>query len=669
MKRVLFLVFWICTLNLSAQQSNGKMIAHISGTGSQQGLGVTSDDDGNLIFLGKTERNSSLNGFPLTTINRPAALVAKFNPQDSLLWYKQISGTGSLWPMRARVDTAKHIYISGYFNGIADFDPDVGVAADTALPGVTKYFVAKYDSNLNYLWSYSIEDGYINNIVLDKGQNLLVYGNFHASVNFNPNGTAITKTSNGGEDIFLVRLDTSGLASDVYQIGSIGNDYPGTLNVLSNGDYYLTGNYKGQIDVDLKADTSYLALQGVTASFVAKYNQADSLLSRFRISGNNATVGGIALSPTDTSIYAVVNFSGTVDVDPTPTVTQYQSTGMYADMVVLKMDTNYNLIWSRFIDGSDYWLAGIVFPKRNDQITIIGFFSQSMTVAGQTYNSISSSMDIYRMDLGSTGNFLRYVKYGTKNSDGIAGLHMKKDESIYVSGFFRDSLPAGFNPSPVFMPGKSGEGMLIKFSACESRDTTLIIEACDSFQLPSGKVIYQSGVYLETLQANLPGCDSIVTYVADVIVFQDSIFYNQGFLQSVDTNVSYQWIKCPDSIIVDATGPAYRPPSNGQYAVVVSKGNCSDTSACLTVQDIGISEVQQQFEVFPNPTKNQLQINHPGIKTLKSIRLVNTLGKMQKMQVMSGENETILIFDLPAGAYVLQLETGQAFFNELIIIQ
>jgi hypothetical protein len=338
-------------------------------------------------------------------------------------------------------------------------------------------------------------------------------------------------------------------------------------------------------------------------------------------------------------------------------------------MVVLKMDTNYNLIWSRFIDGSDYWLAGIVFPKRNDQITIIGLFSQSMTLAGQTYNSISSSMDIYRMDLGSSGNVLRYVRYGTKNSDGVAGLHMKASGKLYLSGFFKDSMPSGFHTNPVYSPGNSGEGMLISFLGCEPKDTTLTIQACDSFQLPSGKFINQSGVYLETLEANIPGCDSLVTYVADIIVFQDSIFYNQGFLQSVDTNVSYQWIKCPDSIIVDATGPSYRPPSNGQYAVVVSKGSCSDTSDCITVQDIGISEVQQQFEVYPNPASNQIQIIHPSIKTLRNVHLADMLGKVLKTDIAIKEGKTKVTFDLPSGSYLLYFETEKITHCELILIR
>jgi Fe-S-cluster-containing hydrogenase component 2 len=49
-------------------------------------------------------------------------------------------------------------------------------------------------------------------------------------------------------------------------------------------------------------------------------------------------------------------------------------------------------------------------------------------------------------------------------------------------------------------------------------------------------------------------------------------------------NYTFQWIKCDfGSYISGATSPTFTPATSGNYAVIVTQGNCSETSECTTI--------------------------------------------------------------------------------------
>jgi len=65
-------------------------------------------------------------------------------------------------------------------------------------------------------------------------------------------------------------------------------------------------------------------------------------------------------------------------------------------------------------------------------------------------------------------------------------------------------------------------------------------------------------------------------------------------LYSLASGASYQWLNCDIgfAVIDNETNQSYSPPVNGNYAVVVTQGDCSDTSACITFSAYGIDETE-----------------------------------------------------------------------------
>ncbi|QLH45402.1 MAG: hypothetical protein HWD58_07195 [Bacteroidota bacterium] len=68
-------------------------------------------------------------------------------------------------------------------------------------------------------------------------------------------------------------------------------------------------------------------------------------------------------------------------------------------------------------------------------------------------------------------------------------------------------------------------------------------------------------------------------------------------MNAVEQDVSYQWVRCPDySSLPGQTNRQFAPTRNGEYAVILTRGICSDTSQCIPVSELGLLE--SDFSIF-----------------------------------------------------------------------
>ena len=77
-------------------------------------------------------------------------------------------------------------------------------------------------------------------------------------------------------------------------------------------------------------------------------------------------------------------------------------------------------------------------------------------------------------------------------------------------------------------------------------------------------------------------------------------------------SVTYQWLNCStgNSIISGATSSTYEAVANGMYSVIADNGTCMDTSACITVNSVGLNEINSNYthQLSPNPTSGKVLI-------------------------------------------------------------
>ncbi|MBK7181520.1 MAG: T9SS type A sorting domain-containing protein [Bacteroidetes bacterium] len=137
-------------------------------------------------------------------------------------------------------------------------------------------------------------------------------------------------------------------------------------------------------------------------------------------------------------------------------------------------------------------------------------------------------------------------------------------------------------------------------------------------------------------------------------------------ITSDEASATYQWIDCNNgnAIIAGETNQSYTASASGDFAVIVSNGNCSDTSACvnITVTNIASYAVTNTM-VYPNPTTGILNIQSNDV--IKAIVIYNTLGAVVKT-----ENEkSFTIAELPVGVYFINIQTENNSITKRIVKQ
>ena len=180
---------------------------------------------------------------------------------------------GNLAIQNIKIDASGNRYVTGFFAGIADFDPSASVANLTNAGG-NDIFIAKYNSSGDYLWAKGIggtgSDQGIS-LTLD-GSNVLVTGFFNGTADFDPSASTANLVSAGGNDIFIAKYNSSGDYVWAKGIGGTTNDLGNSLILDGSGNVFVTGYFNWTADFDPSASTYNLtSMSGGQYGFIASY--------------------------------------------------------------------------------------------------------------------------------------------------------------------------------------------------------------------------------------------------------------------------------------------------------------------------------------------------------------------------------------------------------------
>ncbi len=169
------------------------------------------------------------------------------------------------------------------------------------------------------------------------------------------------------------------------------------------------------------------------------------------------------------------------------------------------------------------------------------------------------------------------------------------------------------------------------------------------------------------------GCSNtdIVNVTINAIPSAQASAANAVTLVASPSNSYYQWINCSDNTpILGATGSTFTATENGNYAVIITgNGGCSDTSDCIVVDQVGLSDLGVEFglEVYPNPTRDNFFVYFTKIESL-TLNIYDLQGKLIVMNktIQSGDQVDLSKFE--NGVYTIEMtdENQQAIVRRII---
>lgn len=230
-------------------------------------------------------------------------------------------------------------------------------------------------------------------------------------------------------------------------------------------------------------------------------------------------------------------------------------------------------------------------------------------------------------------------------------------ESYFASGIYSDTLLATSGCDSI---------LVLNLTVNTSLSGSVNLSICSGDSVLYNGSYYTAGTYTDTLTA-AGGCDSVITILVTPYNTTTPVITQNGFVLSVQSFSSYQWIK-DGTDIAGATSSSYTAIADGVYRVRITDANgCTLTSAPVNVMGTSVAEVSDvSLIVFPNPVNDLLYITGVGHSDY-NIRLWNSAGA----EIITDKpiNDKLLVSHLPAGVYVLSLSSGSGTQHRMFVKQ
>ena len=273
------------------------------------------------------------------TSNGGDAFILKLDALGSFIWAKSIGGAGASTISKSiNVDATGNVYMTGNFIDTADFDPGIGTF-NLSSKGNWDIFILKLDALGNFKWA--ISDGGIaadqgNSITTASSGNVYATGYFGDVVDFDPGVDTFNLISNGLDDVFIQKLDSSGNFIWAKSFGASGWEHALSIAIDTSENVYAIGDYVGVVDFDPGGETFTMTANGNFDVFIEKLDSQGNFLWAKSFGGTLDDFGYSLITDISGHVYATGVFEGTADFDPNGATSNLTSNGVH-DLFVLSL--------------------------------------------------------------------------------------------------------------------------------------------------------------------------------------------------------------------------------------------------------------------------------------------------------------------------------------------
>lgn len=286
---------------------------------TQQGRDITTDRDGNVITLTDWFGTfyDTANFSVVYQSDEFDIIVEKRSPEGELIWtkYMEAEETQHVWAVAT--DKDNNIYFCGWTEDTLDLDPGAGTFLVEGPPFTERAFLAKWDENGDF-----------------------VYGRVFAST---------------------------------------GDCRPYGLSLDAQENIYLSGTFRGTIDLDPGNGTSSHTANGQLDAFFVKLDDSGNFDWDYTFGGGSYDYVYDHAVDEQGNVYLTGGFSGTVDFDAGSGTHNISASGS-ADGFLLKVTNEATFDWAHTAGSSSNWedFSGVAY--REGFVYISGYFYNSINL-------------------------------------------------------------------------------------------------------------------------------------------------------------------------------------------------------------------------------------------------------------------------------------------------
>jgi len=487
------------------------------------------------------------------------------------------------------------MYAFGRFYETATF----GTSTITSV-GSNDIFLAKITASGTLVWlkqmgTSSLEKAYS---VGTYNNEVYIYGGFVNTLSLGAN----TLTSNGSEDVFVAKLDTSGNFIWAKSGGSLGKEfiYSKGMTLDKKGNVYITGETSSNQPMTFGSVTIPGSTYG--GLFIVKYNTSGNVewaTSGILDSGTNAAPLDIKADEND-NVYITGGYGGKLTFGST-------TIAGYSDAFLVKYNPGGNVVWAKTIGGSDRVTGTSVCCDKNNNVFVSGESNGNLTFGSITSNGGTGGFntELYLTKYDSMGNALWAKRAGTHNSSplSISSRDVICDNAgnVYWTGNYYDTLD--------FYSGG------VKTNALKGSSLNVFVAKYDA----NGNA-----------QWALDGGGKADDEAMGLHLYSQSLYVTGGFYTGDSTKFGSQGFKANSA--------------NNENLFIAKIANATSIDKIANFKDMDVV-------VYPNPANDKIIIE--GVNVGATINIVDIIGRDVKTVIAKGNKEEISVKELPPSNYVV----------------
>ncbi|CAN90214.1 hypothetical protein sce0058 [Sorangium cellulosum So ce56] len=400
----------------------------LGGNGEQIGHDVTFDREGNLLIAGAFSTS-------LDSVGSQGAydgFVVKLAPGGATEWSKALGGNGSDFCNRVALDKNGGVIVAGTFENTLNFD-----GTPLTSTGSSDVFVAKLDAEGGLDWVKTIAGPSVDRVyglAVDSDDNIVVAGSFTDWADV-LGGDHLT--SEGGEDIFVAKMDALGNFAWSRNFGDTTAEVANDAAVTPEGDVVLVGRIAGRVYFG----TTLLNAQGDDA-FIAKLDAGGAPLWA-KIFGDTMSQEFAAVAVgAKGDIVVAGSTGGTINFDGAPR--------RYAggkDAVVAAFNADGKHLWNRLYgDAEDQRALGVAVDQAGNVI-VVGEFESSIDFGTPSPRlQALGGNDAFFAKLAPNGDTAWAKSFGDAAEQRARAVAVDELGAIALTGSFSGRMDLGGDP-------------------------------------------------------------------------------------------------------------------------------------------------------------------------------------------------------------------------------
>lgn len=610
---------------------------------------VTTDQQGNIYITGYYNGTVDFDPGPgVTTLTASAAsdmFIQKLDPAKNLIWVRGIEGN-----VRTRdftIDASGNVYVTGEFQGTADFDPSANVFNLSATQ--RDAFVLKLDVNGNFSWVNQLNGNAsdFGNGIVCSATGVYVTGTFIGIVDFDPSaGTLLLGSSGTTINSFIQSFDFNG--NLLWATVLDGNNAINANNIAIDVDdnLVITGYFRGTVDFNAGAGTFTMSSAPSTFgtnAFISKVRSSGAFMWALQFEGIASNTHAVTIDP-DGYIYTLGYFGGTIDANTGPGIqnmTKVSASGN--NDFIHKVDSLGKFQWAKQLGGSGGYINSVdLTSDAQGNVYNVGFYGTTIDFdpnsGVQNLTSVGTN-DFFMQKLDKNGQYLWAHSIGNTYNTAPFAVTLDPANSIITVGDFFQTVD--FDPGTNVRQhyASSTQSFIQKLGQCTGTMTASISE---------------------TISSSWP--------------------YATSSLNSIVTNasgpVSYKWIR--GGSVVSSTSQVISPCSGMTYELTVTDltNGCTATTSyyfnnrnnarcqarpprSFARTTSGLEKQQTaDWALYPNPSKNKFSVTLDQEYTTAHVIITNITGQIVFKSTLTTTQQLSINLQQPAGIYLVQVEAG-----------